>query len=163
MSDNKTSGGAQSGAEMENDILQAAAARGARLGLPYAGAVTPPEAFALTRLNPAAKIVDVRTRAEWQYVGRIPGALEIEWQSWPEMQVNPGFLDQLAQALPPESSALFICRSGARSHSAALAAQAAGWTRAFNVLEGFEGDINPAGRRNQTNGWRFHGLPWAQS
>jgi rhodanese-related sulfurtransferase len=157
----KKDGGA-SGREYEA-ILQAGAARGVRLGLPYAGAITPPEAFALVRAAPAAKIVDVRTRAEWQYVGRIPDAVEIEWQSWPEMNVNPRFAGQLAEAVAADAPVLFICRSGARSHHAALAAQAAGWTRAFNVLEGFEGDLNSAGHRNAANGWRFHGLPWMQS
>ena len=144
-------------------VLEAARKRGAQLGLPYAGAVTPDEAFAFLNANPDAKLVDVRTRAEWTYVGRLPDAAEIEWQTFPDMTVNPRFLDELARAVPRESPLFFICRSGARSHHAAIAAQAAGWGAAFNVLEGFEGDLDDAQKRNRVNGWRFRGLPWAQS
>ena len=144
-------------------VLEAAKKRGAHLGLPYAGAVAPDEALAFLNANPDAKLVDVRTRAEWTYVGRLPGAAEIEWQTFPDMTVNHAFLDELARVVPKESPLFFICRSGARSHHAAIAAQAAGWQAAFNVLEGFEGDLDDSQKRNRVNGWRFRGLPWSQS
>ena len=79
------------------------------------------------------------------------------------MTVNHQFLDELARAVPKENLVLFICRSGARSHHAALAARGAGWNAAFNVLEGFEGDLDENQKRNRVNGWRFRGLPWSQS
>lgn len=143
--------------------LESARKRGAQLGLPYAGAVTPDEAVALLGANPDAKLVDVRTRAEWTYVGRPENAVEIEWQTFPDMTVNPQFLDELERAAAKESPVFFICRSGARSHHAAIAAQNAGWKAAFNVLEGFEGDLDDRQKRNRVNGWRFRGLPWSQS
>ena len=144
-------------------VLEAAKKRAAHLGLPYAGAVTPDEALALLNANPDVKLVDVRTRAEWTYVGRAQNAVEIEWQTFPDMTVNHQFLDELARAVPKENPVLFICRSGARSHHAALAACDAGWNAAFNVLEGFEGDLDDNQKRNRVNGWRFRGLPWSQS
>ena len=144
-------------------VLENARKRGAQLGLPYAGAVTPDEAVVLLKSDPDAKLVDVRTRAEWTYVGRPANAVEIEWQTFPDMTVNPQFLDELARVAAPESPVLFICRSGARSHHAAVAAHSAGWSAAFNVLEGFEGDLDQSQKRNRVNGWRFRGLPWSQS
>ena len=144
-------------------VLASARKRGAQLGLPYAGAVTPDEALALVKANPDAKLIDVRTRAEWTYVGRPEDAAEIEWQTFPDMTVNPNFLDELARVAGKESPVLFICRSGVRSHHAALEAHAAGWQTALNVLEGFEGDLDENQKRNRVNGWRFRGLPWSQS
>lgn len=144
-------------------VLENARKRGAQLGLPYAGAVTPDEALVLLAANPDAKLVDVRTRAEWTYVGRPEHALEIEWQTFPDMTVNPQFLDALARAVPKNAPVLFICRSGARSHHAAAAARADGWNAAYNILEGFEGDLDHNRKRNRVNGWRFRGLPWSQS
>lgn len=144
-------------------ILEAAKKRAAHFGLSYAGAVTPDEAAAFLNANPDAKLVDVRTRAEWTYVGRPANAVEIEWQTFPDMTVNPQFLDELARVVPKSNPVLFICRSGARSHHAATAACEAGWGAAFNVLEGFEGDLDDKQKRNRVNGWRFRGLPWSQS
>jgi rhodanese-related sulfurtransferase len=145
-----------------DEILEKSAQRARQLNLPYAGAATPVEAQAL-RDAAGAVIVDVRSRAELDFVGRIPGSVEIEWKSWPGMQPNPDFLPQLLHAVPKEAKVLFICRSGARSHDAATAAAAAGYAQAFNVLEGFEGDRDPAGHRNTVGGWRAAGLPWTQS
>ena len=108
-------------------------------------------------------MVDVRTRAEWDWVGRVPGALEIEWQTYPGGVPNPHFLAELRRAVTTESLLLFLCRSGARSSAAAKAATEAGFPDCFNVLEGFEGDKNELGRRNTVNGWRHAGLPWQQS
>jgi rhodanese-related sulfurtransferase len=144
------------------DILQRSRQRAIQSNLPYAGALLPAEAQAL-RDSDGAIIVDVRSRAELDFVGRIPGSVEIELKTYPGMQPNPNFLPQLKQAVPTAAKVMFICRSGARSHDAALAATSAGYGSVFNVLEGFEGDRNPDGHRNTVGGWRAAGLPWIQS
>ena len=107
-----------------------------------------------------AKLVDVRTRAEWDWVGRIPGAIEIEWQSYPGGQPNHDFLAQLRRQVDPESLVMFICRSGVRSHNAASLATEAGYTESYNILEGFEGNVDANGQRGKVGGWRLAGLPW---
>ena len=143
-------------------IREMAGQRARQLNASYAGAATPAEAQSL-REAAGAVIVDVRSRAELDFVGRIPDSIEIEWKSWPGMKPNPDFMAQLLRALPKGATVLFICRSGARSHDAATAAAAEGYAQAFNVLEGFEGDRDPAGHRNTVGGWRAAGLPWTQS
>lgn len=145
------------------DIQKTARERVRKLGAPYEGAVTPAEAHALLQANPAARIVDVRSKAEWDFVGRIPGAVEIEWKSWPGMKPNPGFLAELESKVPKDAPVFFLCRSGGRSHDAALAAQQAGYEEAYNILEGFEGDKDAGQHRNTVGGWRAAGLPWVQS
>jgi rhodanese-related sulfurtransferase len=142
-------------------IKKAAAERGRSKGLPYAGAVTPAEAHELMKAG--ARFVDVRTRPELQYVGKVPDALAIEWQTWPGSKPNPQFLAELAKYVGKDEPVLFLCRSGARSHSAAEAAAREGWTQAYNILEGFEGDKDAQGHRNTLGGWRKAGLPWTQS
>jgi len=142
------------------DLLQLAQERGRELGLPYAGALTPQEAHAVWRLAPGAKLVDVRTRAEWDWVGRIPGAIEIEWMSYPDNRPNSHFLSQLKQQVDREALLMFICRSGARSHNAAALAGEALRNDCYNVLEGFEGDKDANDQRGQLGGWRHAGLPW---
>lgn len=143
-------------------ILENARQRARQSNLPYAGAVTPTEAQTL-RESANGVIVDVRSKAELDFVGRIPGSVEIEWKSWPGMKPNPDFLAQLKAAVPVDAKVMFICRSGARSHDAATAAAGAGYQAAFNLLEGFEGDRDGAGHRNTVGGWRATGLPWTQS
>lgn len=145
-------------------VLSAALSRARDQGVAYGGAVLPAEAQGLLATLPGARLVDVRTRAEWDYVGRIPGSLEIEWQRWPGGVPNDAFVDELKAAVAdPATPLLFLCRSGARSHAAATAAHAAGYRQVFNVLEGFEGDRDAAGHRNTVGGWRAAGLPWVQS
>lgn len=143
-------------------ILETARARAAQMGLPYSGALLPQEAFALWKTLPGAQLVDVRTRAEWDWVGRIPAAVEIEWLSYPDNRPNPGFVQQLQQKVAADAPVLFICRSGGRSHHAAMLATQAGYSNCYNVLEGFEGDRDPQGHRNTVGGWRAAGLPWIQ-
>lgn len=143
--------------------LDAAEERRREMNLSYSGALTPPEAAAVLRGDSSAVLVDVRTAPEFLYVGRAPDSLHLEWQSFPEMTVNENFCEELAREVARDRPVLFLCRSGVRSHHAAAAAAEAGWTRAYNVLEGFEGDPDNAGRRGNINGWRFHGLPWTQS
>jgi rhodanese-related sulfurtransferase len=144
-------------------ILTQAHARGEQLNLGYQGALLPAEAHALLDSAPAAKLVDVRTRAELDYVGRIPGSVEIEWQTYPGGVPNPHFLAQLRAQVDPESLVMFICRSGVRSHAAATAAAGAGYTQCYNVLEGFQGDKDARAHRDSVGGWRAAGLPWYQS
>ena len=141
------------------DLLKLAQTRALEFGLPYSGALTPSEAYEVWQLAPSAKVVDVRTRAELNWVGRIPGAIEIEWMSYPDNQTNTDFLAQLKRQVDPESLVMFICRSGVRSHQAASLASEAGYN-AYNVLEGFEGDKDAHGQRGKVGGWRHAGLPW---
>ena len=148
---------------VREDILKQAQHRAREMGLPYTGALLPSEAHKLLQQQPGAKLVDVRSRAELDFVGRVPGSVEIELKSYPGMQPNPDFVQQLLQKVPRDTPVMFICRSGARSHEAALAALQAGYSNAFNVLEGFEGDRDVDGHRNTVGGWRAAGLPWAQS
>ena len=101
------------------EILEAAQTRARQKALPYDGALHPAEAHELRSLAPGAVLVDVRTRAEWDWVGRIPGCVEIEWQTYPGAQANPGFGAQLQAQVDRESLVMFLCRSGARSHGAA--------------------------------------------
>ena len=134
----------------------------------YAGDVTPEQAWAALRDEPGAVLVDVRTSAEWSYVG-LPDLGEVgkdvvlvEWQSYPDGRVNERFVDELAEAgVGKEQPVYFLCRSGVRSVSAAEAATAAGWVQSRNVLEGFEGP-HDAQRHRSVSGWKVAGLPWVQ-
>ena len=108
-----------------DDIKKAAADRARKLGLPYAGALLPAEAYAL--MQRGAKLVDVRTQPELLYVGKIPGSVTVEWQSYPGNRPNPEFLGELAASARKDEPLMFICRSGARAHGAAEAATRAGW------------------------------------
>ncbi len=146
-----------------DEIFKTARARARASGLPYDGALSPAEAHAVLRQRAGAKLVDVRSRAELDFVGRVPGSVEIEWKSYPGMVPNPKFLEQLKQQVPADAVVMFLCRSGGRSHETAAAAAQAGYREAYNILEGFEGDRDPGGHRNTVGGWRALGLPWSQS
>jgi rhodanese-related sulfurtransferase len=149
--------------ESTEAILARAKERAKAMRLPYAGALLPAEAHALLQQLPASKLVDVRTQAEWQYVGHIPDTVLIEWNTYPNGQRNPDFLNELqAQVAKGDAPVMFLCRSGARSHQAAQAATQAGYPNSYNILEGFEGDKDANGHRNTVGGWRFAGLPWIQ-
>ena len=139
-------------AETPEEIFARADERKLLMGLPYAGAVTPAEAWALQGLG-AAAIVDVRTQPEWQLVGHVPEVPLIEWPRDGEADALRAFIGKVRAALDTERPLLFLCRSGVRSHYAAELAAHAGFKNAYNVLEGFEG--SSAG-----NGWRAAGLPW---
>ncbi len=144
-----------------SDIRKTAAERARKMGLPYAGALLPTEAEQLMREG--AKLVDVRTKPELQYVGSVPGAAAVEWQTWPGGKPNPDFLAQLEAVTRKDEPVMFLCRSGVRSHAAAEASMRAGWKETYNILEGFEGDKDSAGHRNTVGGWRKAGLPWTQT
>ena len=146
-----------------SEILQAAQLRARDLNLPYEGALYPAEAYEIMRSAPGTKLVDVRSRAELDWVGGIPGAEVIEWASYPGMKTNSNFVAQLEQQINKEALVIFFCRSGVRSHHAAVTATKAGYTDCYNMLEGFEGEKDPSKHRNTVGGWRVAGLPWEQS
>lgn len=136
----------------------------------YAGDVTPDTAWKILSERPDAQLIDVRTRAEWSYVGladltsirRKPGL--VEWQVFPAMQVNPDFESTLAAALPDKGvPLLFLCRSGVRSAAAARAMTAAGYSTCLNIVDGFEGPLDAQGKRGTSGGWKAAGLPWRQT
>ena len=145
-----------------DEILASAKQRAQKMGLPYAGALTPQEAYALMQQHAKARLVDVRTRAEWDWVGRVPNAVEVEFLSYPGNVPNDSFVEELEQKVAKDALVLFLCRSGGRSHNAAGFAAEAGFSQAYNVLEGFEGDRDANGQRNKIGGWRAAGLPWVQ-
>jgi rhodanese-related sulfurtransferase len=126
----------------------------------YAGDVTPELACRWWQQGEAV-LVDIRSDAERDWVGFIPGAVGLEWKRWPGMQVNPEFDAQFRAAVPPGSKAVLLCRSGVRSIAAARRATELGY-EAYNILEGFEGDPDEQGHRNTRGGWRVRGLPWRQ-
>ena len=144
-------------------ILQAAQQRAKEMNLSYEGALYPGEAYEILRSAPGAKLVDVRTRAELDWVGRVPNAVEIEWATYPGMKPNPHFIAQLERQIDKETLVIFICRSGVRSNAAAALAKQSGYSDCYNVLEGFEGEKNADGHRNTLGGWRVSELPWEQS
>ena len=131
--------------------------------------VDPKQVWDDLRGDTRARLVDVRTDAEWNFVG-LPDLAQtgqdpvlIPWQVFPTMQVNGAFVDHMRQAgLEPEDRIYFICRSGGRSRAAAQAAQQAGFPNAFNVQDGFEGPVNTEGHRGMVSGWKAEGLPWRQ-
>jgi rhodanese-related sulfurtransferase len=145
-----------------SETLKVAQQRAKDMSLPYEGALLPAEAQLILQEAPAAKLVDVRTRAEWEWVGFIPGSVQIEWQTYPGGEPNLHFMNGLQQQVDKESLVMFLCRSGARSHAAATMATQAGYLDCYNVLQGFEGDKDANGHRNSVGGWRAAGLPWKQ-
>jgi rhodanese-related sulfurtransferase len=133
-------------------------------GAPYAGAVTPQEALALIQADPRVKLVDVRTNAERDWVGRVvvPDSQHaaVQWSTYPGGVPNPDFLAQLARYAAKDDILLFLCRSGVRSRHAAKLATEAGYAQSYDILEGFEGDKDANGHRKTVGGWCKHGLPW---
>lgn len=143
-------------------ILQAAQKRAKDMNLLYQGALLPGEAYEILQSAPGAKLVDVRSRAELDWVGRVADSVHIEWATYPGMRPNPHFVTQLEQQVDKEALVIFLCRSGVRSHHAAAAAAKAGYSACYNVLQGFEGDRNSENHRSTLGGWRAAGLPWEQ-
>jgi rhodanese-related sulfurtransferase len=127
----------------------------------YAGDISPHLACQWLQAGQAV-LVDVRTDAEREWVGFVPGALALAWKQWPGMALNPGFDASLIAAVPAGHKVLMLCRSGVRSIAAAQRATELG-LQAYNVLEGFEGDPDASGQRNHLAGWRQRGLPWRQN
>lgn len=140
-----------------------AASRGADPVRPaegYAGDISPELAWRWTQ-DGLAVIVDVRTDAEREWVGFVPGAVALAWKQWPQMQLDPAFEIGL-QRFEAGTRLLMLCRSGVRSIAAARAATAKG-LQAYNILEGFEGDPDAQKHRSSGSGWKFRGLPWNQN
>lgn len=144
-------------------------------GVPgFAGDLTVEEAYAMLQKDQRATLVDVRTQPEWQFVG-VPDLAPLgkstifrEWQRYPAMEAAPDFVDELREELArrgvdESAPVIFICRSGARSRQAAIALTHAGWSRCYNIAEGFEGALDERQRRGALGGWRARGLPWKQT
>jgi rhodanese-related sulfurtransferase len=135
----------------------------------YAGDVTPAEAWERLKSDPKARLVDVRTQAEWVYVG-VPDLtpagkqpLLVQWQVFPSMGRNEAFADQLkSQGVQPDDTLLFLCRSGVRSKAAAELMTQLGFAHSYNILDGFEGPLDGDRHRGAGAGWKASGLPWAQ-
>ncbi len=135
----------------------------------YAGDISPQQAWQMLQDDAGSVLVDVRTDAEWAYVG-LPDLSAIgkkcelnSWVLFPHMSPNPSFLNLLQQIQPDKSQpVLFLCRSGVRSIAAAIAATAAGYTSCYNILEGFEGNHDAQGHRGAVGGWKVHNLDWKQ-
>jgi rhodanese-related sulfurtransferase len=140
----------------------------------YAGDLLAIDAYALLEGDSSSVLIDVRTQAEWTYVGtpnlRTLGKtlLLLEWQSYPSMAVDAEFasrLEAMLQSGRVERGAplIFLCRSGARSRQAAISMTSAGWGPCFNVSDGFEGPLDGSLRRGGVSGWKAGGLPWSQT
>ena len=135
----------------------------------YAGDISAKVAWERLKSDPKAQLVDVRTMAEWNFVG-LPDLSSlgrkthcVEWQSFPSGARNPGFVSEASQVLADKSvPVLLLCRSGARSRAAAIALTQAGFTQAFNIAGGFEGDMDGEGHRGTSEGWKAANLPWRQ-
>ena len=130
-------------------------------GLAYAGGVPPQLAWRLFDTGQAV-LVDVRSAEERKFVGHVPGSVHIAWATGTSLTRNPRFVRELEVKLGKEQPVLLLCRSGKRSAVAAEAAAKAGLHNVFNVLEGFEGEIDEQQHRGGSDGWRFHDLPWVQ-
>ncbi|SDE27963.1 thiosulfate sulfurtransferase [Paracidovorax valerianellae] len=126
----------------------------------YAGDVSPELAWQWVQSGQAV-LVDVRTDAERDWVGFVPGAVAVPWKHWPGMVPNLQYDAAILAAVPPGRQAVLLCRSGVRSVAAARRATELG-LKAYNILEGFEGDADENGHRNLKGGWRLRGLPWRQ-
>lgn len=154
--------GAASFASTLPACLQQAAAKAAAEGLPYAGSVTPADAWGLVQEGQAV-LVDVRTAEERKFVGQVPESRHVAWMTGLSLSRNPRFTKELeSKGGRKDEVILLLCRSGKRSAAAAEAATQAGFRFVFNVLEGFEGDLDEQQRRGSFNGWRHAGLPWVQ-
>ena len=130
-------------------------------GLPFRGQVPPQLAWALFDAGDAL-LVDVRSAEERKFVGHVPDSLHVPWATGTALTRNPRFTRELEAKVGKDSTVLLLCRSGKRSALAAEAAAKAGFTHVFNVLEGFEGEIDAQQHRGGGDGWRYRGLPWVQ-
>ena len=136
-------------------------AKAARPADGYAGDITPQQAYQWWQAGEGV-LVDVRTDAEREWVGFVPGAAPLAWKQWPGMSMNPQFDDGLRASASGGKKLLLLCRSGVRSIAAAKRATELG-LEAYNILEGFEGAPDDNAHRGNTGGWRHYGLPWRQN
>jgi rhodanese-related sulfurtransferase len=140
------------------------------LSMLYAGELSPTEAFEYLKNDPAAQMVDVRTVAEWSLTGYPDlsslgkSVIKLSWRLYPTMQINSEFADQLAREIPDlHTPLLFMCKIGGRSLDAAIAMTALGYTRCYNITDGFEGSMDAAQHRGTVSGWKAENLPWEQN
>jgi len=142
-------------------VLEQARQQAAADNLPYAGSVKPQDAWALFQSGEAV-LIDVRTAEERKFVGHVPETKHVAWMTGLSLSRNPRFVRELESKAGKDDVVLLLCRSGKRSAAAAEAAAKGGFTNVFNILEGFEGDLDEQQRRGAFNGWRSAGLPWIQ-
>lgn len=142
-------------------ILQQSRLQASTQGLAYAGNLAPHEAFELMNAG-LARLIDVRTPEERKFVGYVADSVAVPWATGTALTRNPRFLRELENKAQKSEVLLFFCRSGARSIAAAEAATRGQFQNAFNVLEGFEGELDEQRRRGSQGGWRYRGLPWIQ-
>jgi len=124
--------------------------------------LNPKDAYEFLQRNPGAVFIDCRSEMEFLFVGHPTGAIMIPWNDGPDWEVNPHFVSHVKKAASVDRPLLLICRSGNRSLDAGAALETAGFTQVYNVLHGFEGELNEHHQRNSTTGWRHDGLPWEQ-
>jgi len=125
--------------------------------------LNPKEAYDFLQSNPEAVFIDVRSEMEYMFVGHPRGSIHIPWVDGPDWEINPMFVSHVRKASSVNRPVVLICRSGRRSADAGLALEKAGMQEIYNVEHGFEGDLDASHHRNSHNGWRFDGLPWAQT
>jgi rhodanese-related sulfurtransferase len=142
-------------------LLERVRSQAAEKRLDYAGDITPQEAYELLSSG-SARLVDVRTPEERKFVGFVPDSVAVAWATGTSFTRNPRFVRELEGKARKEEVLLFVCRSGSRSTQAAQAAARAGFQQAFNVVEGFEGELDAQQHRGAITGWRYYGLPWVQ-
>jgi rhodanese-related sulfurtransferase len=142
-------------------ILDQARQQAAADNLPYAGSVSPQDAWSLVQSGEAV-LIDVRTAEERKFVGHVPETKHVAWMTGLSLSRNPRFVKELESKAGKSDVVLLLCRSGKRSAAAAEAATKSGFTNVFNIIEGFEGDLDEEQRRGAFNGWRHAGLPWIQ-
>lgn len=123
----------------------------------------PKEAFEFMKANPEAVFIDVRSEMEHMFVGHPRGSILIPWVDGPDWEIDPHFVAKVRKAASVNRPVVLICRSGRRSADAGEALETAGMKEVYNVAHGFEGDLDDTHHRNSHNGWRFDGLPWAQT
>ena len=147
--------------DQPEEILKRAQQYAQQNTLEFTGGILPQDAWALFQ-NGNAVIVDVRTNEERKFVGYVPETVHIAWATGTAFNRNPRFVKELEAKVGKDQTILLLCRSGNRSALAATAAYEAGFTQVYNILEGFEGDLDEHLQRNHQNGWRVQQLPWVQ-
>jgi rhodanese-related sulfurtransferase len=147
--------------EVQERVIHPVLSAARNANLPFAGSVSPRDAWALVQSGDAV-LVDVRTAEERKFVGHVPESVHVAWATGTSLTRNPRFTRELEAKTGKDAVVLLLCRSGKRSAAAAEAATKAGFAHAYNVSEGFEGELDQQQRRNTQNGWRYLGLPWVQ-
>jgi rhodanese-related sulfurtransferase len=122
----------------------------------------PKEASQFLKSNPSAVLIDVRSEIEFLFVGHPVGSIHVPWNDGPDWEINPDFVAHAKKIANENRPVLLICRSGVRSLDAGQALEEAGFKEVYNVLHGFEGELDDAHQRSSLNGWRHDGLPWEQ-